>query len=63
MYKIEPVVADGGEVDHLRAAHHRSELRPRRADRRIGYHCRDYFLAQWDRFSHYPGGILAHRRT
>jgi hypothetical protein len=26
----------------------------------IGYHCRDYFLAQWDRFSHFPWGILAH---
>ena len=26
----------------------------------IGYHCRDYFLAQWDRFKHYPGGVLAH---
>ena len=26
----------------------------------IGYHCRDYFLAQWDRFGGYPGGILAH---
>jgi hypothetical protein len=26
----------------------------------IGYHCRDYFLAQWDRFRGYPGGILAH---
>ena len=26
----------------------------------IGYHCRDYFLAQWDRFERYPGGILAH---
>ena len=26
----------------------------------IGYHCRDYFLAQWDRFAKYPGGILAH---
>ncbi len=26
----------------------------------IGYHCRDYFLAQWERFSGYPGGILAH---
>ena len=26
----------------------------------IGYHCRDYFLAQWDRFGEYPGGILAH---
>ena len=26
----------------------------------VGYHCRDYFLAQWDRFRSYPGGILAH---
>ena len=26
----------------------------------IGYHCRDYFLGQWDRFQGYPGGILAH---
>ena len=26
----------------------------------IGYHCRDYFTAQWDRFKGYPGGILAH---
>ena len=26
----------------------------------IGYHCRDYFTAQWDRFKQYPGGILAH---
>jgi hypothetical protein len=26
----------------------------------IGYHCRDYFLAQPERFSRYPGGVLAH---
>jgi hypothetical protein len=26
----------------------------------IGYHCRDYFLAQWDKFKSYPGGVLAH---
>ena len=26
----------------------------------IGYHCRDYFVAQWDRFSHLPWGDLAH---
>jgi hypothetical protein len=26
----------------------------------VGYHCRDYFLGQWDRFKRYPGGILAH---
>jgi nickel-dependent lactate racemase len=26
----------------------------------IGYHCRDYFLAQWDKFKGYAGGVLAH---
>ena len=23
----------------------------------VGYHCKDYFLKQWDRFQHVPGGI------
>jgi len=27
---------------------------------RIGYHCRDYFVNQWDRFKHEQGGVLAH---
>mgnify|MGYP006160403331 CR=1 FL=1 len=26
----------------------------------IGYHCRDYFVKQWDKFKHYPWGVLAH---
>ncbi|MHC5833365.1 MAG: lactate racemase domain-containing protein, partial [Nostoc sp.] len=26
----------------------------------IGYHVRDYFLKQWDKFQAYPGGVLAH---
>jgi len=26
----------------------------------IGYHCRDYFLKQWDAFKHVPWGVLAH---
>jgi hypothetical protein len=26
----------------------------------IGYHCRDYFTKQWDRFRHIPRGVLAH---
>src|SRR5256885_13046643 len=26
----------------------------------VGYHCRDYFTAQPERFAHYPGGVLAH---
>ena len=60
MYKSEPAVADGGEVviyaPHIREVSHVHG----RLIREIGYHCRDYFLAQWDRFRDYPGGILAH---
>lgn len=60
MYKVEPAVADGGEV--IIYAPHVSEVsytHGRLLDE-IGYHCRDYFVAQWDRFKQYPGGILAH---
>jgi lactate racemase len=59
-YKSEPVVADGGEViiyaPHVKEVSH---VHGRVIDD-VGYHCRDYFLAQWDRFRKYPGGILAH---
>ncbi|MGB2713808.1 MAG: lactate racemase domain-containing protein [Vicinamibacterales bacterium] len=60
MYKMEPAVADGGEI--IIYAPHVSEVsytHGRILDE-IGYHCKDYFVAQWDRFKHYPGGILAH---
>jgi nickel-dependent lactate racemase len=60
MYKTEPVVADGGEV--IIYAPHLSEISYTHGALidRIGYHVRDYFLAQWDRFRDIPGGILAH---
>lgn len=60
MYKLEPVVADGGEVilvaPHIRdfSSVHGDELE------RVGYHCRDYFLGQWDRFSSVSTSVLAH---
>jgi lactate racemase len=60
MYKIEPAVADGGEV--VIYAPHVTEVsyvHGKLLDE-VGYHCRDYFLAQWERFKNYPGGILAH---
>jgi hypothetical protein len=60
VYKMEPAVADGGEV--IVFAPHVSEVsyvHGRTLDE-IGYHCRDYFLEQWPRFQRYPGGILAH---
>jgi nickel-dependent lactate racemase len=60
MYKAEPAVADGGEVviyaPHVRAVSHTHGP----LIERIGYHCRDYFLKQWDRFKDVPGGVLAH---
>ena len=60
MYKLEPAVADGGEV--VIYAPHITEVSYThgRILEEIGYHCRDYFLAQWERFGHYPGGVLAH---
>ncbi len=60
MYKLEPVVADFGEI--VIYAPHITEVSYThgRVLDEIGYHCRDYFLGQWDRFSGYPGGVLAH---
>ncbi len=60
MYKTEPVVADQGEV--VIYAPHVNEVSRVHGGliEEIGYHCRDYFLQQWERFGKYPGGILAH---
>jgi nickel-dependent lactate racemase len=60
MYKLEPVVADGGEV--IIYAPHISELSVTHGEKimQIGYHVRDYFLKQWSRFKDFPGGIMAH---
>lgn len=60
MYKIEPGVADGGEViiyaPHIKdvSVTHGAVIEE------VGYHCRDYFTAQPARFARYPGGVLAH---
>lgn len=60
MYKLEPVVADGGELIIYAPHLHEVSVTHREHIRRIGYHCRDYFLKQWDRFKAEPWGILAH---
>lgn len=58
-YKVEPIVADGGQVvihaPHITAI---SEMHPEIEE--IGYHTRDYFVRQWDRFRHLHWGVLAH---
>ena len=60
MYKMEPAVGDGGEV--VIFAPHINEVSYTHGKliEEVGYHCRDYFLAQWDKFKGYPGGVLAH---
>jgi len=58
-YKLEPVVADGGEVI-LYAPHIREISATHPEILTIGYHCRDYFAKQWDRFSDVHWGVLAH---
>jgi nickel-dependent lactate racemase len=58
-YKVEPVVADGGEV--ILYAPHITEISSTHQEiYDIGYHCRDYFLKQWERFSPIHWGVLAH---
>ncbi len=59
-YKLEPVVADGGEV--IIYAPHIKEISVvhGRLIGEIGYHVRDYFLTRMDRFRHIPRGVLAH---
>jgi len=60
MYKLEPVLAEGGELiiyaPHLKEV----SLTHGKLIREIGYHCRDYFLKQWDKFKGKSWGVLAH---
>jgi lactate racemase len=60
MYKLEPAIAVGGEV--VLHAPHIAEFSYTHGAflDRIGYHCRDYFLKQWDRFADVPRGVIAH---
>ncbi|HEY6747866.1 MAG TPA: lactate racemase domain-containing protein [Mycobacteriales bacterium] len=58
-YKLEPVVADGGQV--VLYAPHVQEIAATHPEiDEVGYHCRDYFVKQWDRFRVVPWGVLAH---
>jgi nickel-dependent lactate racemase len=60
MYKLEPVLADDGEL--IIFAPHLKEICVSHGEyiMQIGYHCRDYFLGQWDKFKHVPWGVMAH---
>jgi nickel-dependent lactate racemase len=58
-YKVEPIVADGGEViiyaPHITAL---AKTHPGLVD--LGYHCRDYFLARWEEYRDVHRGEIAH---
>lgn len=60
MYKLEPVVADGGELIIYAPHIHEVSATHGTVIREIGYHCRDYFLKQWDQYKQIPWGVLAH---
>ncbi|MEI6321937.1 MAG: lactate racemase domain-containing protein [bacterium] len=60
MYKLEPVVADGGELIIYAPHIHEVSVVHGKLIEEIGYHCRDYFLSQWERFKDRPWGVLAH---
>ena len=60
MYKVEPVVENGGEViiyaPHIKTISdtHGAILE------QIGYHTSDYFTSQWEKFKNFPWGVVAH---
>ena len=60
MYKLEPALAEGGELiiyaPHLREV----SLVHGKHIAEVGYHVLPYILGQWERFSHLPLGVLAH---
>src|SRR5204862_2222172 len=60
MYKLEPVVADGGELIIFASHLHEISVTHGKLIAEVGYHVRDYFTKQWDRFKYYPWGVLAH---
>ncbi len=60
MYKMEPVVATRGRL--IIYAPHITEVSYTHGKKieRVGYHTRDYFLKQFDRFKDEEGCIIAH---
>lgn len=60
MYKLEPVLADGGTL--IIYAPHITEISYTHGKYldKVGYHTRDYFLKRMDEFAGVPRGVLAH---
>jgi nickel-dependent lactate racemase len=60
MYKLEQVVAEQGRLIIYAPHIHDISRTWGKYIEKIGYHIRDYFLAQMDRFKDIPRGVLAH---
>ncbi|MEI6156754.1 MAG: lactate racemase domain-containing protein [Atribacterota bacterium] len=60
MYKLEPVVEDGGKLIIYAPHLHDISITHGRYLMKIGYHTRDFLLTHWDQYKQYPSGVLAH---
>ncbi len=60
VYKVEPIVADGGELIVYAPQIRRISLTHDRMLRRMGFHLRDYFLAHPDRCNGLRRAVLAY---
>ncbi len=60
MYKAEPAIEDGGEVIIYAPGLTQISYTHGAIIGEIGYHCRDYFLKQWEQFKDAPGRRAAH---
>lgn len=60
MYKLEPVVADGGELIIYAPRIKEVSVTHGKKIEAIGYHVRDYFIKQPGRFAGMYGGVMAH---
>ena len=60
MYKLEPVVADGGELIIYGPKIRNISFMHEESIKRLGYHTIDYFVKQPERFKHEEKLIMAH---
>ena len=60
MYKLEPILDEDSTL--IIYAPHITEVSVTHGEilKEIGYHTRDYFLGNWEKFKDYPWGVLAH---
>lgn len=60
VYKLESAVEDGGEIIVYSPELQDISIVHGHYIEQIGYHVRDYFLAQWKKYKKFPLGVVAH---